>query len=886
MEHLNIQINDKDLTLPNDFSISFAMKNPIFNDVEMFSYPMQIPMTGNRSITGNVDDVNSTVRPVELEHTPVRVNADGLPLLSGTAVMQDNEQLNDTLAMNIDASTQSFDDLIGDLTCREIPIKDKIVIGEKMSSVSAEITYNYHLRIDWNHGGKKGSGSQNFDFNNKTMSGSCNVQALGFSYPGICHEDGNYKAITAEGKERNYPNGHTVVVPQVKESFVNTAYGYGEKDDNRTWYYCNARVCYKHHALSADGTKTEDGNIQAKDSKYQYEDLWPYWVLDADRQQSGICFYVLYFLDCLFAYLNLSFDKSALLAIEDFKHLCFFTTHCKYTEEAYAPEHVLLNEDQINNWLSSRGCGASISVEDPEPKSVSDFYYEEGVKAPIHIVVGSDDITALKIKAEKKSSTMQAKIVKMIASPENFPDSSVKEVLDALQNAFGVRFSYDYERHSVTAYLYRDVFRNTYAPISIKGQVESMIKVSEKITGMSIKYSLEDDAKKQVENITSGKSDYETDYNYIDYPDPESGGDTATVLSMAYNEISAHKSIHGSDRHIYIDKNTGNAYRWKINKDYVDGNSDAQDPVLFEVGGYKGVEIGDCRTINKDFVVEHSIGFQPVIMNDVSYQIRQINASGEVKNESVDGKTVNITGINNDSNKMIMAAYIDEDMEHEFLEQKIRNTFGTGIVDFYLTEYLKLVESYDPSKTDDGNSPLQSYDWGLAFTLMRGGGADARIDRFDFDYDGFGNAKWRKVAADYQMNSDSMDLRGDTYDYNGTETGVGGGERFSLKIRAYKTPAWAKSPSDTCNADTNHIDQKIQTRGLYDTFLMEYAHFIVHRNRYTVKMQMTVAQLIDIKNHWKHRFRINGKVGYINEIKAEIKQSTGLQEAEIDFMTY
>ena len=52
-----------------------------------------------------------------------------------------------------------------------------------------------------------------------------------------------------------------------------------------------------------------------------------------DRPQSGICFYVLYFLDCLFAHLGVSFDNSALMAVEDMRHLCFFTTHCKYDEE-------------------------------------------------------------------------------------------------------------------------------------------------------------------------------------------------------------------------------------------------------------------------------------------------------------------------------------------------------------------------------------------------------------------------------------------------------------------------------------------------------------------------------------------------------------------------
>ena len=36
--------------------------------------------------------------------------------------------------MNIDASTQSFSELISDLQCRDIPVKDQIIIGEKIWS--------------------------------------------------------------------------------------------------------------------------------------------------------------------------------------------------------------------------------------------------------------------------------------------------------------------------------------------------------------------------------------------------------------------------------------------------------------------------------------------------------------------------------------------------------------------------------------------------------------------------------------------------------------------------------------------------------------------------------------------------------------------------------
>ena len=84
-----------------------------------------------------------------------------------------------------------------------------------------------------------------------------------------------------------------------------------------------------------------------------------HWVLEADRQQSGICFYVLYFLDCLFDYLGVSWDNSELLKIEDMRHLCFFTTHCKYDEEKkYSNiDGFFTTKQQINEWLDSRGCG-------------------------------------------------------------------------------------------------------------------------------------------------------------------------------------------------------------------------------------------------------------------------------------------------------------------------------------------------------------------------------------------------------------------------------------------------------------------------------------------------------------------------------------------------
>ena len=75
--------------------------------------------------------------------------------------------------------------------------------------------------------------------------------------------------------------------------------------------YCNARICVE------------------KEESYKVGQEEPYWVLDADRPWSGICFYVAYFLDCLFSHLGLVVKENNLGKVEDMLRLAFFTTKCE-----------------------------------------------------------------------------------------------------------------------------------------------------------------------------------------------------------------------------------------------------------------------------------------------------------------------------------------------------------------------------------------------------------------------------------------------------------------------------------------------------------------------------------------------------------------------------
>ena len=104
------------LNLPADFSIDIDDQNPLFNENEMFSYPVRMPLEGNRFLLGNMDDPANIDRPVSLEHTKMRIVVDNQPFRSGTLVTSEDEEIDGALTMNISASEHSINDLIGNLT--------------------------------------------------------------------------------------------------------------------------------------------------------------------------------------------------------------------------------------------------------------------------------------------------------------------------------------------------------------------------------------------------------------------------------------------------------------------------------------------------------------------------------------------------------------------------------------------------------------------------------------------------------------------------------------------------------------------------------------------------------------------------------------------------
>lgn len=170
------------------------------------------------------------------------------------------------------------------------------------------------------------------------------------------------------------------------------------------------------------------------------------------------------------------------------------------------------------------------------------------------------------------------------ATNENIPDVSMEDLIDDLQNAFGVRFLYDSAKNTMDVIYIKDI---------LKSNEISILDVE--IVGMQLKKS-----KEKTIRFTYGQEDDIT-FNYDDYSNVKEKNNYLEILQQGQAS---------NDTTCYQDKLTGNSYRIKVDKN-TGGN-----PSLFEVGGFRDYLIGGTSTEEDED--EISINFSPVMINDVN----------------------------------------------------------------------------------------------------------------------------------------------------------------------------------------------------------------------------------------------------------------------------
>lgn len=872
--HLRVVIDGHDLVLPDNASIDIEDRNPYLNDgIDTYSYSFEVPIAQNRELFGAVDHIYDDSRLLQLEGKPMQIYVDGILFRSGKVAPIQEQELKDKVSIAMTSSRKQLNDLVGDLSLQDLTFPDEDadslqigeMIGDIVTSPLSQSDYTVlprfsvekspnpsgYYRFQW---------TDSFDATASPSSATLiQLQALGFS------ANKEYKCATFPpyAPDKN-EEGELVVA----KDFINT---YAAFDDQivqpdgttRRALYHNARISYYHHRKEVD----KDGNVKSSDDVLVSPNGYgPYYVLEADRPQSGICLYLMYVLEALFKYLGVAYDDKALRSIEDMRHLSFFTTKCKYdlVRKDGQSSGVLPNfaynssfdGNGVNAWLSDRKCGGRLTSglersEESETKIATAVYprmYIYPLVLPadmpiaerdnlkyvcsynydgISIYVRKDEaitrnvtvdeyfdvefidknangagrnfegrwrmtLQAIDVHEPQDNFRYGASVMKMIANAQNLPEMKVTEFLDSLWASFGIKFEYDSERNLVTAYMVRDVLRSRQTPMPIVGDVWEELKETERITGVRMRYSAEGDLPSQLTNIRKGLTEYDTSFDYLVERSP------FLVTDKRLRDIQC-GTLSVGDMNCYVDIATGNAYRVKISKTALsESKMSALKPSVIEVAQGKGITVyapeyaalSDAEQQDSDVsggIVELTSGFVPLVQNDL------------------------LSGRSASSTAMLCPFVEDEMWNEEVPMTSIRNVVeSTMSIYYYIDEEITTDERYDVDSSDDGNSPLQHVDWGNCITLMRGGGADARIQYFDYDYDGHGSAKWRMLSGQYMMDSDSITPHGAYYDYNGILPGLGGDMGSGAPSPSYNKE-WAEQQMRGLWPDSN-ADLTISSR--------------------------------------------------------------------------
>lgn len=541
--------------------------------------------------------------------------------------------------------------------------------------------------------------------------------------------------------------------------------------------YCNVRVCVK--------------------NKEKPEEL-PFRVYDADRCWSGVCFYVAYFLDCLFKHLGYTISENNLSKVDDANRLAFFTTKCEYE---------FGEETRVHSFsLDSKKKYIELTI-DMRGKHLRDSTF---------------------IKKE------------VLATNKNFPEEDVSSVLESLFNAFGIKVIVDDKNNSLSVCYIRDILRDN-----------EIIDIPMAVTARSIQYNKVTGVK-----LTYGGDKDNTSFYYNDWENVSTVEDSGE--NKAYSKIVS--KVKPYNKKCYISKTTGNKYRIKIDGEAEEeGNVKELRPSLFEVAQFPDYIIGED---SEDSVEELSIGFTPLIENDVTQYYESLYMT--------------------DIGYQILAPYIEVDMNapaaiDDEWEKAILDEDSRGRVEYINVSYHK-IQNYEGV----GDNPLRSHDSGFMLGVMRGAGNSSGIEIAIDNYDGNGNSAWISVAGDYAFTSDTMDAYGYQYDYNGTAPGgVSTDNRISLKTHIQTAQDLGLKDKDGNDIDWG-IDAQAAKRGLADQFMSEYMHFLLNRKAVSMDVDTTLSYLTSLS--WFKQLRVNGTVGRLKSRRYTLSNS-GVSDMGIELYT-
>ena len=788
MDYLSLKIDNQWAVLDEGTEIALEGNNPLFSDAGSKSYLFRLHVESNRHIFGTSDEIygESYYKVIDGKRSTLYVM--GIPVMTGKISLEDEVMMEDGyVAVNLVSGNLEFAQMIEGMNCREVELLDEeIVVGRTYDKVEFTVDPNKDLLYD----------------------------------------PDNVFNVSIQ---------HSFDLPRefVTITDSNIVHPYPEKA------YCNIRACYTIGDKSLLNSAIQNNpKLKENDMVEVNKELA---VLGVNRHNSSLCFYILYFLDCLFKKLKVSAssERNALLSIEDAKRLAFVNMNCFVNTKG-------------EEWVST----GDIVEDVPGFEVIWDsstwrqWFYQDF--APVWL-----------------AGTRRFRRQTAVATSENFPNEDVKKVIESLEAIFGAKFVYDSESNRMSIFLLRDILRSSDV-VDLSAEVYENVKLENKIKGFRLSYGESDD-----KNLH---------YNYEDYENVKSISQYSEAL----------RGITSFDRTRYIDARNGNAYAVMVESE-ANENGDVEKlyPSLIEVDEFADAIFGDCS--EEDYTEIVTLPFSPIINNDVEGP-NNVSISKSDK-ESTDSSLSNTYALFIDED--IEPKWVEFSEKHVDRLTNLKNGYTYEPKDTNYTvgirylDYLGSNSGIVARKTVWGSTSnkgifpadaqpiVNSYDTGFMLGIMRGPGNEAGVEYFDNDFDGEGNSRVAFTSANYAFTSDSVDNCNRVFDYNGEnadESGIDQSGRFSLKLRAGK---YDKDGNPIKHADGNEIiiPTGRSNRGLYDKFWKEYAYFTVNKKILRITCRMEIADLVAID--WTKRYRIGEHVGFIANYSYSVS-TDGMSDVEMD----
>ena len=815
MEHLTLEIFDKTGTgskfaaLPSNTRIHVRRTSQIFGKGNVWTHEFSINIPANAHIFGTAGELHGARLHEQIDKRRARLWVEGLPLYYGYLRLGSEADVDED--GNVDVSFESghktFEDMIEGGKANQVPMMGDVQFGVALLR-KRKVAYGLAL-----------SAYAVFE-DDKGTSEASDVKASGETIIGF-GSDGEYTPIQ-QYPRMVFPRGSLIDdskpgTTETEFNFLNTDTSY---DDGHP--YCNIALCYQRYGYEkkdANGNTYDDYGSEPE-AQRGYEEM------PADRVNSAPCFFVLYWLRALMRHLGIHIEENQLMSVEDLRRLFFVNTNCAYEEPQFVRNGTVdahfgryqfgserLVAEQLGQvvppeLLKTEESGFTCTAMQGEPSYDHSLLQPSEVPTIERVVVKISSVDKRDAEDVSKYKKSNNYLFNAFATSDCFPNVEISEVINALENAFGVRFLFDTNYQRVRIILLRNIFENG-AVQDLGDDVAAITKLENNIRGFRMTY---------------GAGTEDTHFYYKGFADKlphqkELWPDTSDEHDYSQWDLNADyastmQKVAAFDKTCYVTPVNGNAFGVKIDKDA--RRYDELHQALFEFAGFMDAEDGDCSG-DAETIEEISVGFTPAIMNDLNME--------EERNEG--------------SSRQRFALFVDEQMRPRRLDYKrdvANNSFNDPdavydvdelykqdkgkaddvvkpgefaitsdmyaikegltvrlqktIVKRWAAEFISvpvtwnltidieghinegyriyLQDNYEPN--DDGISPIETHDWGLTLGIMRGSGSDARVEYSPDEQDGEDNDTWDiRPGSSTTAHPDTCDSYGNLWDYNGEE---------------------------------------------------------------------------------------------------------------------